>query len=70
MLNDNWTYCGDGNNMPTKEGFYLCSLKKEVQAVDELAVIKCWYSETYNSFMNYGDLIDAWMPLPQRYTKL
>lgn len=69
MSNTNWNYCGNGNNMPEKEGFYLCSLNKEAQPHDELAVIKSWYSETLHSFTEHSGQIEAWTQLPSRYVK-
>lgn len=69
MTKEDWIYCGDGDNMPKEEGFYLCSLDKRVCPEDDLAVRKCWYSESHQSFTEYAGHIEAWMPLPKRYRK-
>lgn len=66
-----WNYCGDGNNMPENEGFYLISLKEEIHPQDDdLAIQICWYSEKLESFIEHAGRIDAWMPLPARYKKI
>lgn len=65
---NNWTYCGDGNNLPEKEGFYMISLHPCIHHDnEELAVTKCFYSERFQSFMDYGRFVIAWQPLPPMY---
>lgn len=65
---DNWTYCGDGNNLPEKDGFYLVSLSDKIHHGEEnLAVNKCWFNEKTQSFSEYGRFVMAWQPLPKRY---
>lgn len=67
MSNDDWVYCGDGKNMPPKEGFYLISISDKVTKEEGLKVTKCFFSESFNAFMPYEGLVDAWMPLPKSY---
>lgn len=67
-MKDDWVYCGDGNNLPKVEGFYLISLSERLEIPDDIAVVRCWYNAISKRFSDYpAKFIDAWQPLPERY---
>lgn len=67
---NDWIYCGDGQNLPKEDGFYLVSLSDEISHGDEyLAVKKCWFNEKTGSFCDYGKFVMAWQPVPKRYVR-
>lgn len=67
-INDNWIYCGNGQNLPAKDGFYLVSLSEQIHHGDDaLAIQKCWFNEKTRAFLNYGKFVIAWQPLPRKY---
>lgn len=65
---DNWIYCGNGENLPPKDGFYLVSLSEKIHhGMDDLAIKKCWFNEKTQTFSDYGSFVIAWQPLPKKY---
>ena len=59
-----WIPCSE--KLPKKEGFYLCTIVGAYRS-DYRKVVKCWFSENYNDFMEYSSRVVAWKPLDEPY---
>lgn len=65
---DEWTYCGDGRNLPKKDGYYLVTLRG--RGVDGNRIQKALFSEEFDYFLDYETKsVMAWQPLPAPYRK-
>lgn len=64
--NDGWIYCGDGNNLPEKTGFYMVT--KEIRETGERFTGKSRFDSEkgWNDPLNFVDIV-AWQPLPLEY---
>lgn len=60
-----WIPCSE--NLPTKEGHYLCSFKK-LNFIDRIHVnLAYWTGGRWYGYL--ANEINAWMPLPEPYTE-
>ncbi len=66
LVNPIWTPRSEG--LPKKEGFYLCTVVGAYRD-DYRKVVKCWFSENHNDFMEYGSRVIAWKPMLEPYLK-
>lgn len=64
LANPIWTPRSEG--LPKKEGFYLCTVVCAYRD-DYRKVVKCWFSENHNDFMEYGSRVIAWRPMLEPY---
>lgn len=62
-LKKDYTWIPVKERLPKSEGFYLASIKLSYDSKVKIL----WFSENYNSFMEYGNSVIAWMPLPETY---
>lgn len=62
-----WIYCGDGNNLPKEDGFYLVTLTHRITDIADMLIRKAFFNEKRNAFMDYGSAVIAWKPLPKPY---
>ena len=64
MTNDGWIPVEE--RMPERDGFYLISVDVPAK-IDEIKVHKVWFGEKTKTFWGYGNVVTAWMPLPEPY---
>ena len=52
---------------PKEAGFYLVCLSERVTGEQDMRIVKAWWSENHNAFLEYGCTVVAWQPLPEPY---